>query len=417
MKHSGDLLEKLRKRKESRFISSFDVKSLYTNIPTQKAMLSLRKILKENENSLPISSQALGDLVEACLEFTLFEYNGNRYKQIRGLKMGSPISPLVACLFLESIEKDKILPNLPKDSLWLRYIDDVLFICNKKEEVENTLEKINNIEDSIKFTVEMEENNELPFLDVKIIKRGKDLIFDVYRKPTNSDNYIHYFSAHSNSTKTGIIIGFFLRAYRICDPIFIDQEITKIYESFRKRDYPNYFINNARRKAEKIYYNPRVKTNDITRISLPKISINTDIQNILGKDIKIVEKMSKTIGSQLRKIPGKINEAEGGIYKIPCKDCNKIYIGETGKNLQTRIKQHRREFDNYNTSNANVVHWLDNGHRINWESASLIKKCNNERKRKIIESAKILCNDTYNLNQNPYNLEKSTAILLNNIYY
>lgn len=29
-----------------------------------------------------------------------------------------------------------------------------------------------------------------------------------------------------------------------------------------------------------------------------------------------------------------------GAYRIPCKRCNLVFIGEIGRNLETRIKQH-----------------------------------------------------------------------------
>ena len=45
-----------------------------------------------------------------------------------------------------------------------------------------------------------------------IIRSGKGAKFKVYRKPTNKDDFIHFFSAHDRRTKSGVVIGFFLRA-------------------------------------------------------------------------------------------------------------------------------------------------------------------------------------------------------------
>ena len=33
----------------------------------------------------------------------------------------------------------------------------------------------------------------------------------------------------------------------------------------------------------------------------------------------------------------------GVVYKIPCSQCEKVYIGETGRQLGTRITEHRRK--------------------------------------------------------------------------
>ena len=40
-------------------------------------------------------------------------------------------------------------------------------------------------------------------------------------------------------------------------------------------------------------------------------------------------------------------ENKSGVYQTDCKDCDKIYIGQTKKNLKTQIKKH---FRNINTN-------------------------------------------------------------------
>ena len=126
--------------------------------------------------------------------------------------------------------------------------------------------------------------------------------------------------------------------------------------------------------------------------------------------------MGNTIGNLLRKTPGKIFNRQGGIYQIPCKDCDQIYIGETGKDLQTRIKQHQQDFKSHKENNANFIHWLENGHTIDWNAAAMLKQCNQSSKRKVLEAAKIVSSNTYNLNKNPFNLQPSTANILKKIY-
>jgi len=38
-------------------------------------------------------------------------------------------------------------------------------------------------------------------------------------------------------------------------------------------------------------------------------------------------------------------EKPGVVYKIPCKNCERIYVGETERPLGTRVKEHRKEVD------------------------------------------------------------------------
>ena len=42
-------------------------------------------------------------------------------------------------------------------------------------------------------------------------------------------------------------------------------------------------------------------------------------------------------------------EASQCIYEIPCKNCDKVYAGETGRNLGTRLNEHRKEVETKDT--------------------------------------------------------------------
>ena len=67
--------------------------------------------------------------------------------------------------------KNKMLKDFASPlRIWLRYIDDT-FVVLKKTEVVSFHKFINNIEDSIKFTVEQEVGNAIPFLDVLTFSR------------------------------------------------------------------------------------------------------------------------------------------------------------------------------------------------------------------------------------------------------
>ena len=105
---------------------SFDVVSLFTAIPVNKACDYIKKKL-EDDTSLPSRTNLnISDIV-SLLNFTLsnnyFVFNDKIYKQIHGCAMGSPVSPVVANLCMEEIEESAInaLPTAPK--IWKRYVD------------------------------------------------------------------------------------------------------------------------------------------------------------------------------------------------------------------------------------------------------------------------------------------------------
>ena len=78
--------------------------------------------------------------------------------------MGSHVSATVAKLYMEFFE-DLALSTAPmKPWLWKRYVDDTCCIV-KKAIVEALLDNLNSARPSIKFTVEIEKDGALPFLD------------------------------------------------------------------------------------------------------------------------------------------------------------------------------------------------------------------------------------------------------------
>ena len=81
-------------------------------------------------------------LLEFCHNNTYFLFWGKYYEQVQGAAIGSPISPLIANIFMEEFEVKALssTPNPP--SLWLRFVDDT-FVINKAEHSQALLQHIN----------------------------------------------------------------------------------------------------------------------------------------------------------------------------------------------------------------------------------------------------------------------------------
>ena len=78
---------------------------------------------------------------------------------------------------------------------WFGYVDVMLVIVPKNTNLENMIRMFKQVNECIKFTVEMQVDEKLPFLDTVIHKVGSEARFSVYRKPTNKDDFIHYLSS------------------------------------------------------------------------------------------------------------------------------------------------------------------------------------------------------------------------------
>ena len=110
--------------------------------------------------------------------------------------MGSPISPGVADLCMEVFEEEALAhcpPHLAPD-IWYRFVDDT-FATLHEYSIEGFTTYLNSRNPHIQFTREVEENNQIPFLDVNIHLLDDGTVkTTVYRKPTHTDQYLNWTS-------------------------------------------------------------------------------------------------------------------------------------------------------------------------------------------------------------------------------
>jgi hypothetical protein len=95
-----------------------------------------------------------------------------------------------------------------------------------REKLEWFLNHIHSIHPNIQFTMKIENNTKLSFLDVLITRaEDKKLEFTVYRKPTHTDRYLQRTSNHHPIQKRGIIKTLIERAKQIYDPEHLTEEL------------------------------------------------------------------------------------------------------------------------------------------------------------------------------------------------
>ena len=152
---------------------SFDVKSLFTSIPLELAIESVKESLANYSDELPIPKEEVIDLLILCLQSTFFQYDGNFYQQLHGTAMGSPVSVVVAEIVMQRLEEKALATYTNSPPFWFRYVDDTLTSLHKDEK-NNFLEHLNQQNPSIQFTIEPELNGKIAFLDCRVIRAGRE---------------------------------------------------------------------------------------------------------------------------------------------------------------------------------------------------------------------------------------------------
>ena len=80
----------------------------------------------------------------------------------------------------------------------------------KKGDVDGFLNHLNSICPSIKFTMELEEDGSIPFLDTRVTRKVEgNCDITVYHNPTHMDRYLHFTSHHPTHIKKGLVRCFY----------------------------------------------------------------------------------------------------------------------------------------------------------------------------------------------------------------
>ena len=391
---------------------SFDVNSLFTKVPVDEALYVLAIYLPQFNLNLPIPNFTFINLVKLCTLDNVFSADDSFYRQKTGLMMGNNLSPILSSMFLEHLERTVFtkIPEAPK--IWLRYVDDVFAtVPDVGFNFDLYFERLNNAHPNIRFKTEWENENCLPFLDVQLNRGNGKIEFDVYRKPTNSSSYIHIYSFHDLSVKKSVLTGMFLRAYRYCDVDKLDHELNNVDKIFKDLKYPPWLLEQCHRKARQRYYVPDSTTKDDQYKSAIVLPFSTKLVELKPK---IDSKCKITFEyNNLKKylIKNHIPDTSATIYKIPCNNCEESYIGETGRDVITRVKEHRACVRRGDENNSCFRHMRDKGHAIDFDETKEIVQVKDHHKRKILESALIDKEDTFNISKGFY----SFSPLINNL--
>ena len=114
---------------------SYDGNALFTAMPIEPAINIIEKHLKEDtdlHNRTNMKIQHIISFLRFCLNNSYFSFQGRFYQQTEGAAVGSPISSIIANLFMGDLEVQAIKTSSTPPTLWKRYVDDTFTIIKKK---------------------------------------------------------------------------------------------------------------------------------------------------------------------------------------------------------------------------------------------------------------------------------------------
>ena len=105
--------------------------------------------------------------------------------------------------------------------------------------------------------------------------------------------------------------------------------------------------------------------------------MSEDIRRVCRKfNIRVVFKSRQTLRSMLTKVKDTLplGKQSNVVYRIPC-SCGQVYIGETKRRLETRLKEHRDACERGMMEKSAVAeHAWENHHPIDWEETTVLDR-------------------------------------------
>ena len=397
VKNSAHFVERINDAPiHSNQMVSLDVVSLFTKVPTDETLAVVRDKLAADpllEECTCISIDNLMEMLTFCVETTYFGMGFDIYWQEEGLAMGSPLSPVLANIYIEYFEEMAFGSTSLKPSIWLRYVDDTFILWPHQEDVQILLDHVNSIWPSIQFTMEKEQDNKLPFLDVLVTCTEQGFRSSVYRKPTFTGQYLNFNSHHPYTVKKGIVRCLQHWAKTIsCDTDAYQEEMISLRHNLHRNNYPERITMASRNQDRRIEDNTR----KLTMVCLPYVKeLAKRIQKICCPyDIRTAFTSGSTLQRYLFwvKPPTEFSRTKNYVYSIPC-SCGKIYKGETGRPLKVRLEEHQKAVVRGEIEKSGMADhiWQEKGNHLPlWDKVEIIYKAEHWRIRRLKKSAYML---------------------------
>ena len=288
--------------------------------------------------------------------------------------MGAPSSSILSEIYLQYLEKTKALSIMTKPGIegYFRYVDDILLIYNKHIiDINEILTLFNSVSPSLKFSLEVETNNSLNYLDLTLIKNPNAISYDIYRKPTATDTIITRDYCHPIEKKMAAI-GYFanrINTYELSNDSK-QTEIDTIKHNLRNNSYDvslldkmikeEYMRKHIRQQSPE---HPKLKWAKFTYVGnetriITKLFRHSQVKVAFTTNNKLIKILRHNITDEENKY------TRSGVYQLKCPTCGKKYIGQTESSFLIRFREHKHDFKYMSHKSRFAQHLLEEGHPV-----------------------------------------------------
>ena len=402
------------------YLVSFDVQSLFTNIPVDEVVkIIVDRLYPSNRmgrKTYLFNGFKRLDFERAlnwCIKDNVFIFNSRLFVQIDGVAMGSPLAPILADIFMNILLETNII-NRESDiknvaflnycngfeyvaRCFTRYVDDIFAAFNDLETANEFLTFLNGLHPNIKFTIEEEVMGRLPFLDILLKREESCMTTTVYRKSTHSGVYAHFTSFAPFSLKLQLIRSLLHRAYEICSSYeLLHAEFERIRVMMMNNGYNCDYIYSVISRflmRKNSVYSPRFgpKPKQIY-IRLPFLKdatyklekcINSCLSQIKCGSLRVKFFYTYSRVSDKLKFKDRSSTINNVVYYLKCDKCDADYTGETKRHVPFRMEEHTDPM----TDSLVARHSAENpGHTFNTDNPKILAFEHKTCKRRIKEA-------------------------------
>ena len=338
------------------YLVSLDVVSLFTNVPVDETIDICVDLLYNSEDRSPpkIKRDDFKELLTLAVKDNCFVYNGHLYVQKDGVAMGSPLGPVLANIFLCSLEKKYFEKHEDFPMYYRRYVDDTFCVFNDRDSAVRFFEYINTVHPNMHFTMEEENCEKIQFLDTVVVKGDRFFQNDVFRKPTDTGLYLNWSSLVPVGYTIGLAKCLLGRALTICSSWeLIHNQFEYIRKTLVKNGYPNSVIDEC---ISSVLNKGQLNVSK-NNVDMPKLVLKLPYCGELSLKLKkrlcklfrtyypnavlrVVFKSGFTVAKLFPfkdKVPACVRSH--AVYHVKCEGCDSFYIGQTTYHVSFRVKR------------------------------------------------------------------------------